>query len=170
MVSGRLGASGEGIRCSVAKQKTVAWNNRGGIHCATADSQTAVGRAERWAQASGGNDSQRLATLDLAKCLVYSWLGVAQRIQVVFFLDSKVDMAVVTVNVHEAKTQLSRLLVRVSRGEEVVIARAGKPVARLVPFVPQPMRRVAGSVRGQVWIAPDFDASLPNEVLEAFEA
>jgi len=75
-----------------------------------------------------------------------------------------------TVNVHEAKTQLSRLLLRVGQGEEVVIARDGKPVARLVPYVSQPARRVAGSARGQVWIAPDFDAPLPDEVLAAFEA
>jgi len=74
------------------------------------------------------------------------------------------------VNVHEAKTQLSRLLLRVGQGEEVVIARDGKPVARLVPFAAQEVRRVAGSARGQVWIAPDFDAPLPDEVLAAFEA
>ena len=76
----------------------------------------------------------------------------------------------VIVNVHEAKTQLSRLLLRVSQGEEVIIARDGKPVARLVPYASQPARRVAGSARGQVGIAPDFDAPLPDELLAAFEA
>jgi prevent-host-death family protein len=75
-----------------------------------------------------------------------------------------------TVNVHDAKTQLSRLLLRIGQGEEVVIARAGKPVARLVPFAAQSVRRAAGSARGQVWIAPDFAAPLPDEVLAAFEA
>lgn len=75
-----------------------------------------------------------------------------------------------TVNVHEAKTQLSRLLLRISQGEEVIIARAGKPVARLVPFTAQPARRAAGSAQGQIWIAPDFDAPLPDEFLAAFEA
>lgn len=75
-----------------------------------------------------------------------------------------------TVNVHDAKTQLSRLLLRIDQGEEVIIARAGKPVARLVPYVALPARRVAGSARGQVWIAPDFNAPLPDEVLAAFEA
>ena len=79
-------------------------------------------------------------------------------------------MTVTTVNVHEAKTQLSQLLLRISMGEEVVIARAGKPVARLVPFASKPMCRVAGSARGKVWMAPDFDAPLPDELLEAFEA
>ena len=79
-------------------------------------------------------------------------------------------MTVTTVNVHEAKTQLLRLLLRISMGEEVVIAKAGKPVARLVPFAAKPMRRVAGSAEGQVWMALDFDAPLPDELLEAFDA
>lgn len=75
----------------------------------------------------------------------------------------------VTVNVHEAKSQLSKLLVQVSNGEEVIIARAGKPVARLVPFHEKPPRRTPGSARGQVTIMPDFDAPLPAELLDAFE-
>ena len=79
-------------------------------------------------------------------------------------------MTVKIVNVHEAKTQLSQLLQRISMGEEVVIARAGKPVARLVPIAAKPMRRVAGSAQGQVWMASDFDAPLPDELLAAFEA
>lgn len=79
-------------------------------------------------------------------------------------------MTVKTVNVHEAKTQLSQLLQRISMGEEVVIARAGEPVARLVPITPKPLRRTAGSAQGQVWMAPDFDAPLPDEILAAFSA
>jgi prevent-host-death family protein len=79
-------------------------------------------------------------------------------------------MTVMMVNVHEAKTQLSQLLLRISKGEEVVIAKAGKPVARLVPFAAQVVQRRAGSAEGQVWIAPDFNAPLPDEFLEAFEA
>ncbi len=75
-----------------------------------------------------------------------------------------------TVNVHEAKTQLSQLLLRVSMGEEVVIARAGKPVARLVAFGEKPTQRTPGSAKGQVWIAPDFNDPLPKEIMEAFEA
>ena len=75
-----------------------------------------------------------------------------------------------TVNVHEAKTQLSQLLLRVSMGEEVVIARAGKPVARLVAFGEEPTQRIHGSAKGQVWIAPDFNDPLPKEIMEAFEA
>jgi len=79
-------------------------------------------------------------------------------------------MTVMMVNVHEAKTQLSQLLLRIGRGEDVVIAKAGKPVARLVPYAVQPAQRVPGSAQGQVWIAPDFNAPLPDDVLAAFEA
>jgi prevent-host-death family protein len=75
-----------------------------------------------------------------------------------------------TVNIHEAKTHLSRLLARVAKGEEVVIAKAGKPLARLVPI--DRARTVADAFdlyKGQVWIAPDFDAPLPDDVLADFE-
>jgi prevent-host-death family protein len=75
----------------------------------------------------------------------------------------------VAVNVHEAKTHLSRLLQRVERGEEVIIARAGKPVARLVAMSEKPKRRVPGIDRGRVWIAEDFDADLPEDLLAEFE-
>jgi prevent-host-death family protein len=73
------------------------------------------------------------------------------------------------VNIHEAKTHLSRLVGRVERGEEIIIARAGRPVARLVPIQPVSGRRVAlGLDRGKVWIADDFDAELPKELLDEF--
>lgn len=71
-----------------------------------------------------------------------------------------------TVNVHEAKTHLSRLLEAVERGEDVVIARAGKPVARLVP-ARLPGTRRPGSWKGQVIIAPDFDDT-PDDLVAAF--
>jgi prevent-host-death family protein len=71
------------------------------------------------------------------------------------------------VNIHEAKTHLSRLVDDAGQGEEIVIAKAGKPVARLVSVVPQPRRR--GLLKGQISIADDFDAPLPQEVLAAFE-
>jgi prevent-host-death family protein len=74
-----------------------------------------------------------------------------------------------TVNIHEAKTHLSRLLRRVAAGEEVVIAKAGKPVARLVSASPPPTRRVPGGWEGKIWVAEDFDAPLPQELLDAFE-
>jgi prevent-host-death family protein len=74
-----------------------------------------------------------------------------------------------TVNVHEAKTQLSRLLARVERGEEVVIARAGRPVARLLPFESASRGRTLGADRGLVTIADDFDAPLPDDLAAEFE-
>ncbi len=73
------------------------------------------------------------------------------------------------VNVHEAKTHLSKLLERVSEGEEIVISKAGRPVARLVPVGDRPERREPGSASGRVVVGENFDAPLPEEVLEAFE-
>lgn len=73
------------------------------------------------------------------------------------------------VNIHEAKTQLSRLLRRVAEGEEVTIARAGVPVARLVQVEKEPVKkRPMGMDRGKIWIAEDFDAPLPPELLKQF--
>ncbi len=74
-----------------------------------------------------------------------------------------------TVNVHEAKTHLSRLLERVRAGEEIVIARAGRPVARLIPYSEPDAARVPGLDAGKVWISEDFDAPLPEAVLRDFE-
>ena len=74
-----------------------------------------------------------------------------------------------TVNVHEAKTHLSRLLKRVGEGEEILIAKAGRPVARLVPAGERPERREPGSAAGRILVGEDFDASLLEEVLETFE-
>ena len=73
------------------------------------------------------------------------------------------------VNTHEAKTQLSRLLKRVAAGEEIVIARAGKPLAKLVPCEPPLDERVAGSARGLFRVPDDFDAPLSDDLLELFE-
>jgi prevent-host-death family protein len=75
------------------------------------------------------------------------------------------------VNMHEAKTHLSRLVERVEGGEEIVIGRAGKPVAKLVPYRDAALGpRVPGAWKGRVWIADDFDDDLPTELMEAFEA
>ena len=75
-----------------------------------------------------------------------------------------------SVNVYEAKTNLSRLLDEVSQGAEVTIAKAGKPIARLVPFEkPQGVTRVPGFLRGKIRIAEDFDAPLPPDVQAGFE-
>jgi len=76
-----------------------------------------------------------------------------------------------TVNIHEAKTHLSRLLAKVARGDEVIIARGGKPVARLVPIQKaRRMEQLLGIDKGRLWIAEDFDEPLPEEILAAFEA
>lgn len=73
------------------------------------------------------------------------------------------------VNIHQAKTHLSRLLQRVTAGEEVTIARAGVPVARLVAVEPKPNQlRPLGFARGEIWIADDFDAPLPDDLLKEF--
>ncbi len=69
----------------------------------------------------------------------------------------------ITFNIHEAKTHFSKLLKRVLNGEEVVIAKAGKPVARLVPYgAADTSRRIPGIDQGKVTILPDFDAPLPE--------
>lgn len=73
------------------------------------------------------------------------------------------------VNIHEAKTNLSRLLAQVKEGREIIIAKAGKPIARLVPISDDKRQRYPGSARGKVTIASDFNAPLPEAILEAFE-
>lgn len=66
------------------------------------------------------------------------------------------------VNIHDAKTHLSRLIERVEAGEEITLARAGRPVAKLVPYVRSAQPRPFGLLRGQIRIADDFDAPLPD--------
>lgn len=74
-----------------------------------------------------------------------------------------------TLNIHDAKTNLSRLVEEVNAGEELVIAKAGKPMARLVPIkAPVPAKK-PGFLKGKIRIAADFDAPLPEELLAAFE-
>jgi len=72
-----------------------------------------------------------------------------------------------TLNLYEAKTQLSKLVDRAAAGEEIVIAKAGKPMARLVPLE-QPRPRKSGFLKGQIWIADDFDET-PEEIVRDFE-
>lgn len=76
-----------------------------------------------------------------------------------------------TVNIHAAKTQLSRLVDAAAAGEEIIIARAGRPVARLVPFQQSEARprRKLGQFAGTFTIPPDFNAPLPDDVLDEFE-
>lgn len=78
-------------------------------------------------------------------------------------------MAQDLVNIHEAKTHFSRLVERAEAGEEILIGRAGRPVARLVPLLTRTRPRTPGAWRGRVRIHSDFDATDPD-LLDAFEA
>ncbi len=73
-----------------------------------------------------------------------------------------------SVNIHAAKTHLSSLVERAAAGEEIVIAKAGKPMARLMAYAPHPTRRKPGGLKGQLRIREDFDAPLPRELAKAF--
>lgn len=75
-----------------------------------------------------------------------------------------------TVNIHAAKTNLSRLLEEAAAGAEIIIAKSGKPIARLAPLTDRPKRkRTLGLLAGQAVIPPDFDDTLPEETLADFE-
>lgn len=88
-----------------------------------------------------------------------------------FLLDLVHDLVhnfLMEVNVHEAKTNFSKLLQRVILGDEIIIARAGVPIAKLVRFVAEKPKRELGKYRGQIWVADDFDGPLPDEILAGF--
>ena len=74
-----------------------------------------------------------------------------------------------TVNIHEAKTHLSRLLEQVAGGEEIIIAKAGKAIARLVPLDAAPKKRQLGLLKGKLNVPDDFDAPLTDDDLALFE-
>ena len=74
----------------------------------------------------------------------------------------------IIVKMHEAKTQLSRLVKEVQAGEDVVIASGNKRMAKLVPYAPLKPIRLAGYLKGRIKVADDFDATLPDEILDAF--
>jgi len=74
-----------------------------------------------------------------------------------------------TVNVHEAKTHLSRLVEQAASGQEVIIAKAGKPMARLGPLEPKPQPKKFGVLKGQIRVPDDFNSPLDEETLAAFE-
>ncbi|MGO9606676.1 MAG: type II toxin-antitoxin system Phd/YefM family antitoxin [Candidatus Binataceae bacterium] len=77
-------------------------------------------------------------------------------------------MARTTINIHAAKTHLSRLVERAAAGEEIVIAKAGRPMARLVACEPKKRKRKPGAWKGKIWISPDFNAPLSEEILRGF--
>ena len=73
------------------------------------------------------------------------------------------------VNIHAAKTHFSRLVDAAAGGEEIIIAKSGKPIARLGPLLGQRGKRKLGALAGKLRVPEDFDAPLPDEVLDAFE-
>ena len=77
-------------------------------------------------------------------------------------------MARRNVGIHEAKTHFSKLVKQAQAGEEIVVESYGKPVAKIVRYEPPPAQRKLGFLKGQVWVAPDFDG-LPEELAEFFE-
>jgi prevent-host-death family protein len=74
-----------------------------------------------------------------------------------------------TINIYEAKTQLSKLVERAAAGQDVIIARGGKPVARLTRLEPPPRKIRFGLLKGKVKVARDFDAPLPEDLIAQFE-
>ena len=70
-------------------------------------------------------------------------------------------------NISQAKAELSALIAMVQQGDEIILAKSGKPVAKIVPYGGVAQRRVPGSMEGEIWIAPDFDR-LPDDMAEAF--
>jgi prevent-host-death family protein len=72
------------------------------------------------------------------------------------------------VDIHQAKTQFSRLVALAAGGEEIIIAKAGQPVARLVPYQPKGVVRTPGAMRGKIRIKKNFDGPLPEELLGSF--
>lgn len=74
-----------------------------------------------------------------------------------------------TVGIDEAKAHLAELLERVKAGEEIVITRAGKPVARLTAYEHKAKHPVLGAARGKLWISPNFDAPLSKAIRDEFE-
>lgn len=74
-----------------------------------------------------------------------------------------------SINIHEAKTHLSQIAEEVAAGEEIIVAKAGKPKMKLVPIQPQKKKITFGLLKGKIQISEDFDAPLPEDILEAFE-
>lgn len=75
-----------------------------------------------------------------------------------------------TINIHEAKTHLSRFVEQAAAGEEIIIAKAGKPIAKLVPLQSLPRHRNLGMFKGQLNVPSDFDAPISDEMITQFES
>ena len=74
-----------------------------------------------------------------------------------------------TVNIHQAKTNFSKLIDAVMHGEEIIIAKSGKPAAKLVPIAAVKPNRKPGALKGKIKMAKDFNAPLPDDILDQFE-
>ena len=73
-----------------------------------------------------------------------------------------------SINIHEAKTHFSKLIERVNAGEEIVVSKAGRPMALLIPFRRPQKERVPGSAKGQITLLPHFDEPLPQKIMKHF--
>ncbi len=91
-------------------------------------------------------------------------IGVSLRSDLVWF---RLETRMVIRNISQAKAELSALIAEVQKGTEVILAKAGKPVARIIPYSGPARPRVPGSMAGEIWIAPDFD-TLPDDIAESF--
>jgi prevent-host-death family protein len=74
----------------------------------------------------------------------------------------------IPVNIYEAKSKFSKLISQAIAGEEIIIAKSGKPVAKLIPFEKPPQDRKPGSAQGKIFMTDDFDAPLPDDILKEF--
>lgn len=72
------------------------------------------------------------------------------------------------VNIHDAKTHFSKLITQVLNGEEVIIAKGGKPIIRLMPYNEEPQQRKGGQLQGMIEISPNFDEPLPKDIFHKF--
>lgn len=72
------------------------------------------------------------------------------------------------INIHDAKTHFSKYINRVLKGDEIIIARDGKPLVRLIPYSEEPQKRHGGQFKGLIQISDDFDSPLPDEILKQF--
>jgi prevent-host-death family protein len=98
-----------------------------------------------------------------------SYLIAARPASYLVKLTKEARVSAAIINLYEAKTSLSRLVERAAAGEEIIIAKAGKPKARLVPLAPHGQPRQPGGWEGKVWVAEDFDEPLPDDILAGFE-
>ncbi len=73
-----------------------------------------------------------------------------------------------SINMHEAKTNLSRIAEEVAAGEEIIVAKAGKPKMRLVPIEGKRKNRQLGLLKGKIHVSPDFDTPLPQNIIDEF--